>query len=240
MNLFEAGNYVECLFWMHLTLEKIIKAHWVKDNPSDIPPKIHNLRKLAEQTVLNLTLGQFTFLDRMNECFSNGRAISGFQLSDLSNPRRAKYQTRARRGGKSLLMLTQQAAIDIADEFVLAILAKGFPLKKAILFGSYVRNEQHEWSDIDMALVADEFIGLGYFDMAHFMDVKISSRKYTDIEPHTFRTDYFEKGDPFIDEIKRTGIELPLKKLPIRPKRPDAVSKISKRAASEASATSAA
>ncbi len=111
-------------------------------------------------------------------------------------------------------MLTQQSAIDTANEFVQAILTKGFPLKKAILFGSYVRNEQHELSDIDMALVADEFIGVGFFDIKHFVDVKISSRKYTDIEPHTFSTEWFLHGDPFIDEIKRTGIELPLKKIP--------------------------
>jgi predicted nucleotidyltransferase len=125
-------------------------------------------------------------------------------------------------------MLTQHTAIDIANEFVLAILAKGFPLKKAILFGSYVRNEQHKLSDIDMALVADEFIGVGYFDMLHFIDVKISSRKYTDIEPHTFSTAWFEQGDPFIDEIKRTGIELPLKEAPaLRSKRATLAAKTS-------------
>ncbi len=28
------------------------------------------------------------------------------------------------------------------------------------------------------------------------------------IETKTYPTDYFEKGDPFIDEIKKTGIEI--------------------------------
>ncbi len=64
---------MEALFWMHLTLEKIIKAHWVKDNVSDIPPKIHNLRKLAEQTTLSLTPVQFAFIDRMNSLQMEGR-----------------------------------------------------------------------------------------------------------------------------------------------------------------------
>jgi HEPN domain-containing protein len=72
-SLFEKGNYVECLFWMHLTLEKLLKAHWVKDNRSDIPPKIHNLRKLAEQTVLSLAPGQVAFIDRMNALQMDGR-----------------------------------------------------------------------------------------------------------------------------------------------------------------------
>lgn len=103
-------------------------------------------------------------------------------------------------------MVTQQDALAIAQDFVQRIRAKGFPLKKAILFGSYARNEQRQWSDIDLALVADEFIGVGYFDLKHFVDIKISDNNFIPIEPHTFSTDYFEEGDPFIDEIKRTGI----------------------------------
>lgn len=105
-------------------------------------------------------------------------------------------------------MVTQQTAIKTAKEFVKAIRAKGFNLKKAIVFGSFVRDEQRQWSDIDLALVADEFIGVGYFDSRFFIDIKISDKKYTPIETHTFPTEYFETGDPFIEEIKKTGIEL--------------------------------
>jgi predicted nucleotidyltransferase len=88
-------------------------------------------------------------------------------------------------------MLTKQAAIEIVQDFVKRIHVKGFPLKKAILFGSYARNERRQWSDIDLALVADEFIGVGYFDLQHFGDVKISDQKFIPIETHTFSTDYF-------------------------------------------------
>lgn len=105
-------------------------------------------------------------------------------------------------------MVNQQTAINISKEFVKAIQDKGFRLKKAILFGSFSRNEQRTWSDIDLALVADEFTGVGYFDLRHFADVKISDKKFTPIETHTFQTQYFEQGDPFIEEIKRSGIEL--------------------------------
>ncbi len=105
-------------------------------------------------------------------------------------------------------MVTQQAAINITREFVQGIIAKGFPLKKAVLFGSFSRNEQGTWSDIDLALVADEFTGVGYFDSRFFLDVKVSDKKFTSIETHTFPTNYFEQGDPFIKEIKRTGIEV--------------------------------
>jgi HEPN domain-containing protein len=39
---FNAKRYVHCLFWAHLTLEKLAKAHWVRTNQENMPPKIHN------------------------------------------------------------------------------------------------------------------------------------------------------------------------------------------------------
>jgi HEPN domain-containing protein len=34
-DLFDKADFVESLFFAHLTLEKIIKAHWVRDNKND-------------------------------------------------------------------------------------------------------------------------------------------------------------------------------------------------------------
>jgi HEPN domain-containing protein len=41
--LFHSKDYLYSLFFAHLVLEKLCKAHWVKDNPENFPPKIHNL-----------------------------------------------------------------------------------------------------------------------------------------------------------------------------------------------------
>lgn len=103
-------------------------------------------------------------------------------------------------------MVTKKIAIEITREFVDAILKSGLNLKKAILFGSFAKGEQRQWSDIDLALVADEFSGVGYFDLNYLLKVKISDKKFTPIETHTFPTLYFEKGDSFIEEILKTGI----------------------------------
>ena len=65
-HLFEKANYVECLHFTHLTFEKIIKAHWVKFNGNNLPPRNHNLRTLATQAALSLTPNQAAFLDQMN------------------------------------------------------------------------------------------------------------------------------------------------------------------------------
>jgi uncharacterized protein len=102
-------------------------------------------------------------------------------------------------------MVGQQAAVNTVKHFAEAIRAQGIGLRAVILFGSYARNEQREWSDIDVALVADEFIGVSFEDIKRFIDVTIQ-KPYFFIEPHTFNTREFEQGSPFIEEIKRTGL----------------------------------
>jgi len=57
-HLFEKSDFVESLFFAHLAVEKLIKAHWVKDNVKNIPPRTHNIRWLVEQTALKLTPDQ--------------------------------------------------------------------------------------------------------------------------------------------------------------------------------------
>lgn len=104
-------------------------------------------------------------------------------------------------------MLTKKSAVKIVTDFAREVRKENLHLRKVILFGSYVHNKQHKWSDIDVALVADEFNDFGYEDIQFFIDILIKKPYYI-IEPKTYSTAYFKKGDPFIDEIKRTGIEI--------------------------------
>ena len=66
-NLFASGKYDWCLFIGHLVLEKILKALFVQDNNNQLPPKTHNLIKLAKRTDLELTEEQIVFLDEVND-----------------------------------------------------------------------------------------------------------------------------------------------------------------------------
>jgi len=100
-------------------------------------------------------------------------------------------------------MVTQHAALVEIQQFLQELLAVGVPLRQAIFFGSFVRNEQHEWSDIDLALVADNFTGFGPDDIQPFARSLV---KHVDIEPHTFSPEQFTDWNPFVQEIKRTGI----------------------------------
>ena len=80
------------------------------------------------------------------------------------------------------------------------------PLRQVILFGSYARDEQREESDIDVALIADEFTGAGFIDTAPFA-LLLGQYPYFYLEPHTFNTARFaENATPLVAEIKRTGI----------------------------------
>jgi HEPN domain-containing protein len=66
-NLFSSEKYDWCLFIRHLVLEKTLKAIFVFNNENKMPPKIHNLVKLAELARLDLTKEQKLFFDEVND-----------------------------------------------------------------------------------------------------------------------------------------------------------------------------
>jgi HEPN domain-containing protein len=69
-HLFEKEDYLQSLFFAHLVLEKLLKAHWVKDNDDNIPPRIHRLKSLKERTELELTTIEMSILDATWNCFN--------------------------------------------------------------------------------------------------------------------------------------------------------------------------
>jgi len=104
-------------------------------------------------------------------------------------------------------MLTRSAAIKTVRNYAKEINKTGVNLRKVILFGSFAKGTQHQWSDLDVALVADDFSGVGFLDRQRFSVVGIQ-KPFLRIESITYPTDYFVKSDPFIEEIKKTGIEI--------------------------------
>ena len=103
-------------------------------------------------------------------------------------------------------MLTRNAAIEIVSNYAREIQTQGIHLRNVILYGSFAKGTQCQWSDIDVALVADEFEGLPT-DIYHFATIAIK-KPYIRIEANTYPTDYFQDGDPFIEEIIKTGIKI--------------------------------
>ena len=54
-----------CFFFLHLTIEKALKAHIVK-HTKEPPPKIHNLPVLAEMGAVKMSPEQNDFCGRIN------------------------------------------------------------------------------------------------------------------------------------------------------------------------------
>ena len=104
-------------------------------------------------------------------------------------------------------MVSQSTALKIAQDYLNEVRAMGIPVRKAILFGSFAQGKQHEWSDIDLALFADDFIGLASLDKERFRTLHILP-KFSSIETHTFPTRSLDELNPFVLEITKSGIEL--------------------------------
>jgi predicted nucleotidyltransferase len=104
-------------------------------------------------------------------------------------------------------MAVKQSIIGLVKQFAKDVRDEGVNLRHVYLFGSFAKNKQRRYSDIDVALVADEFEGFAFEDMDLFIKAKIK-KNYSRIQVQTFPTDYFKKGDAFINEIKRTGVEI--------------------------------
>lgn len=83
---------------------------------------------------------------------------------------------------------------------------KHYNISTIILFGSYAKGTEHNDSDIDIAIISDDFEDI-YDCMAELMGITwdIDAR----IEPHPIKKkDFDEATDYFIQEIIDTGIKV--------------------------------
>jgi predicted nucleotidyltransferase len=98
--------------------------------------------------------------------------------------------------------------IDAALTKYLDLIKDKFPeIESAYLFGSYAKGKSIEDSDIDLALIFTNLDDSKRFDIQvqlMLLAAKIDSR----IEPHPISHEDFNSGNPFVAEIKKTGIEL--------------------------------
>jgi HEPN domain-containing protein len=63
--LFQSGKYDWCLYIAHLVLEKALKAFYVK-NVGKLPPRIHDLVRLANMAGIEFDEETLEFLDAAN------------------------------------------------------------------------------------------------------------------------------------------------------------------------------
>lgn len=100
--------------------------------------------------------------------------------------------------------MDKQDVIIIAQQYAKAIHSK-FDFNRIILFGSYAKGNYHEDSDIDIAIVFDDYSNLVDMQLELMrLRRKIDSR----IEPHPFREREFVSSNPLVYEILKYGQEI--------------------------------
>jgi predicted nucleotidyltransferase len=100
--------------------------------------------------------------------------------------------------------MVNQSIIDTAKIYIQAI-PESMEIKKAFLFGSFAKGNEHKDSDIDIAIVIgkmDDFfsVQMQLMRLRRSIDLRI--------EPHPIWEGDFNNQNPFAYEIQKTGIEL--------------------------------
>jgi predicted nucleotidyltransferase len=80
-------------------------------------------------------------------------------------------------------------------------------IDKVILFGSFARGKQKKWSDIDLAIISDDFKGIDNFERLVMLGKIAWYAKATEIEALGYTKDEYKNATrlDFLGEIKRTG-----------------------------------
>lgn len=80
-------------------------------------------------------------------------------------------------------------------------------INAAYLFGSYAKGTAHEWSDIDVAVVSDDFCGVSFYDFKRLIPLIRDYNSF--IEIHPFKSEDFDPNeDLFVKEIVETGVKI--------------------------------
>ena len=96
--------------------------------------------------------------------------------------------------------------IEIVKKFILEASKDNINISKAVLFGSFAKGTNHEYSDIDIAVVSEDFEGSSFYDNKKL--TKAMLRTSIDIETHTYRPEEFTEDNPFVKEILEYGIQI--------------------------------
>lgn len=101
--------------------------------------------------------------------------------------------------------MVKRKAPETAIKYINFLRKRDPEIKKAYLFGSYAKGNPDLNSDMDIAIIFEDFPDS--FDMQ--VELMRLRRKFdTRIEPHPFRATDFNLSNPIANEILKTGIEI--------------------------------
>jgi predicted nucleotidyltransferase len=104
-------------------------------------------------------------------------------------------------------MVKRRDKVSVKIDRFINILKGNIDIEKVILFGSSIKGDQRRWSDIDLAVVSDNFRKMDFHKRLVFLGMLAWQAKATEIEALGYTKDEYKKATKldFLGEIKRTG-----------------------------------
>ncbi|MFA5480738.1 MAG: nucleotidyltransferase domain-containing protein [Candidatus Muiribacteriota bacterium] len=102
-------------------------------------------------------------------------------------------------------MYTRENIIEKVNILKNRLTESGLKITGIYLFGSYYNNNSHEYSDVDIAIIAENFTGIRFYDIEKIAEHKLD---LIDFEIHPFKKSDFDEGNPFIQHIKENSLKI--------------------------------
>jgi len=100
----------------------------------------------------------------------------------------------------------------IIEDVKLALEAMGVRISRMVLFGSYARGEADEHSDIDIAVISDDFKDMNLLERLEFIGTALAKARIMEpVEVRAYTEEEFAskgKGTFVGDEVKAKGVEI--------------------------------
>lgn len=95
----------------------------------------------------------------------------------------------------------------VVKQYAKALERADYPFQAIYLFGSHVKRTNHNWSDIDVAVVSDKLKRNYDKNRVLLWDLRLGVD--TRIEPHGFTVkDFANDANPMAYEIRHTGVRV--------------------------------
>jgi predicted nucleotidyltransferase len=107
--------------------------------------------------------------------------------------------------------MAEESIIISVQKYLKELLLLGVPVKQGILFGSYAKENAHEWSDIDLLVISDKYDETCSRDDINLL-WRTAARTDSRIEPVPVGTKRWKNDDAstIIEIARREGISINL------------------------------
>ena len=103
-------------------------------------------------------------------------------------------------------MATIPVAVAQSIERFLRAMRQRQRVEAVYLYGSQAKGTATDWSDIDLAVVSQDFSADHFQERLALM--RLAAQIDVRIEPHPFTPQDFNANDPLASEIRRTGVRV--------------------------------